>query len=310
MKKKILFVATLFLLCNCEAIFVENISEETIVLLAPTNTSEVISGTIQFNWQELAEAIEYEVQIAKPNFANASQILLDSLTTAAVILKDLEVGAYEWRVKALNSGYITNYSTNSFLVLDADFEDKIIPLLLPVDKDTTNVKIQSLSWETLDGASEYRVQIWQPDVNGTKLLEEVITTTNYEYEFLEGDFTWQVRAENSLLNTAFSARTITVDATLPNTPELSLPDADISIATNTAIEFEWNRSDILGTPELDSIYFYSEVSLQTLVHKDQGASLQYTKDDFSIGDYYWVVKAFDTAGNEGLESTTRKFTIN
>lgn len=116
MKKKILFVAVLFLLSNCEAIFVENISDQKVILLAPTNNSEVVTGTIEFNWKKNTDAIEYEVQIAKPNFTNTSQIVLDSITTSSVISKILEIGEYEWRVKALNSDFSTNYSTNSFSV--------------------------------------------------------------------------------------------------------------------------------------------------------------------------------------------------
>ena len=103
-------------LWNCEAVFVEDISNETVVLLAPINDTELSSGTIQFNWQELADVTEYKIQIATPNFSTASQILLDSVITSTVISKNLEVGNYEWRVSASNSEYTTNYSINSFKV--------------------------------------------------------------------------------------------------------------------------------------------------------------------------------------------------
>lgn len=116
MKKKLLFVVILLGLSNCEAIFVEDISNDTIVLLAPSNNSMVTAGTIQFNWQEMSDATEYEIQIATPNFMNASQIVLDSLTSSSVISKDLVIGEYEWRVKALNSDFSTQYSINSFSV--------------------------------------------------------------------------------------------------------------------------------------------------------------------------------------------------
>jgi hypothetical protein len=116
MKKKLLFVTITILLCNCEAIFIENISEKTVVLLAPTDTSKVTNGTIQFNWQKVLEATEYEIQLAHPNFDNARQILIDSITTGTIISTDLEVGEYQWRVKAMNSNFSTDYSTNSFSV--------------------------------------------------------------------------------------------------------------------------------------------------------------------------------------------------
>jgi hypothetical protein len=116
MKKKLLFVTITILLCNCEAIFEENISENTVVLLSPTDTSEVTNKTIHFNWQKMLEAAEYQIQLARPNFDNASQILIDSLTPQTIISINLEVGDYQWRVKALNSNFSTDYSTNSFSI--------------------------------------------------------------------------------------------------------------------------------------------------------------------------------------------------
>ena len=111
-----LFVVGVFLLFNCEAIFVENISDQTVILLAPTNNSEVTSGTIQFNWEQVLEATAYEIQIATPNFQNASQISLDFISIKTSFTKELAAGSYEWRVKASNSDYATNYSTNAFIV--------------------------------------------------------------------------------------------------------------------------------------------------------------------------------------------------
>jgi len=310
MKKRLLFIAVVLLLSNCESIFVEDISENPIILLAPSTNSEVANGSVIFTWQGVRDATQYEIQIATPSFANASQIVLDSITTTTLISKDLKLNDYEWRVRAFNSAYNTPYVTNAFTVIATDFESKIISLLLPVDQVATNVKTQHLNWQVLEGVNEYRVQVWQPDTNGTKLKDEAVTSTSYEYEFPEGDFTWQVRGETSSKNTVFSARTITVDATAPNTPILDLPADNAAIAVNTSIDFKWNSTSLAGTPELDSIYFYSEISLQNLVLKNLGASKEYSKGDFSVGDYYWFVKSFDTAGNESISSATRKLIIN
>lgn len=116
MKKKLLILCSLVLLWNCEAIFVEDVSDETVVLLAPLDHSELTNGTIQFNWQEINTATQYKIQIAKPNFENAVQILLDSTTTSNVFSQDIEIGDYQWRVSASNSSYETSYSTANFKV--------------------------------------------------------------------------------------------------------------------------------------------------------------------------------------------------
>lgn len=116
MKRILVVVFFLNLLIGCEAVFIEDISDSKVILLAPSDNSNLTSGSIQFNWESISDATEYKIQIASPNFDNATQIYLDSLTTSISISKDLIVGDYEWRVKAINSGYETSYSKNSFTV--------------------------------------------------------------------------------------------------------------------------------------------------------------------------------------------------
>jgi hypothetical protein len=116
MKKSFLILVLLCSLLSCEAIFVEDISDRTVVLLAPTNTTEVVNGSIVFTWDAIEDVDAYQIQIATPNFQKASRILLDSISIKTSFTKELAAGSYEWRVKASNSDYATNYSTNGFIV--------------------------------------------------------------------------------------------------------------------------------------------------------------------------------------------------
>lgn len=116
MKKKLCCLSIVFFLLNCEAIFIEDISEETIELLAPSDNSEITRGSIQFNWQEVAASKDYTIQIATPNFENATQILLDSIITDNGFIKDLDSASYQWRVRGNNSGYSTEFSTHNLNV--------------------------------------------------------------------------------------------------------------------------------------------------------------------------------------------------
>lgn len=116
MKKKMLLLITVLLLINCEAIFVEDISDQSLELLAPSNNAEVTSGIVKFHWTNITDADNFLIQIATPSFKNASQIILDSITADTTIATSLEVGEYQWRVKAENSEYSTDFSTNNFTV--------------------------------------------------------------------------------------------------------------------------------------------------------------------------------------------------
>jgi len=114
MKKSLSALITLLLLTGCEAIFVENISNATVTTVAPSNESVISTGVIHFTWNALEDATMYKLQIATPNFTSAVQVVLDTLLENTSFSKNLPIGNYQWRVKAVNSDYETAYTTNSF----------------------------------------------------------------------------------------------------------------------------------------------------------------------------------------------------
>jgi len=95
---------------------VEDISNESVLILAPTNNSILIQNDITFSWNAIEDSDNYRIQISTPNFENATQILVDSMVTATNLSKVLSVGDYEWRVRAENSEYKTQYTTQSFSI--------------------------------------------------------------------------------------------------------------------------------------------------------------------------------------------------
>ncbi len=110
----LLLIGTIY---SCDEIIeVTDISDENVSILAPTDATTITTGTINFNWNDINEANEYRIQIATPTFENATQIAVDSLVTSSAFSHLLEVGEYQWRVKALNSTFETDYTTNSLTV--------------------------------------------------------------------------------------------------------------------------------------------------------------------------------------------------
>ena len=112
-------IALLVLLVSCEDILeVEDISNKTVIVLAPSDTSTLNITDINFSWDSVEDAEHYKLQIASPNFESANQIVLDTTITATSFNQTLELGNYEWRIRAENSGFETNYTTQSFTIED------------------------------------------------------------------------------------------------------------------------------------------------------------------------------------------------
>lgn len=283
-----------------------DITDQKVVLVAPYDQAQFSSTSITFTWEHVADATKYHLQIAKPNFVNPLQIVLDTTITGTSFTHQLAISDYEWRVEAVNSAYKTPYVTQSFKVVsNEDFHNNSIVLNSPANNLITNVSSQELKWTPIIGATDYDVQIL--DNNNAVIVEQNTTTSSFKYSFPEGNNFWKVRASNGTSETLYSTRSILVDVTKPNTPELSSPIHE-SITTENDVDFKWNRTAILGSIEKDSIYIYTDIALTNLLFKNE-VSNSFTKN-LDSGTYYWIIKAFDSAGNKSDQSSVFNFKIN
>ena len=212
-------VALLIVVFSCDDIIeVEDISQKTVAVLAPTNNSVITSSTVTFSWGALKEADQYRLQISTPTFFEATQIVVDSLVTSTSFTTDLTSNSYEWRIRAENSGYVTAFSTQNFSVdaMDVvDISENNVALLAPVDAvvfgptDTIN-----FSWDPVLEADTYSFQIAIPSFeNATEIIKnESTTTSTFSVSNLAvNSYEWRVRALNSTYKTSYSTQNFTVE---------------------------------------------------------------------------------------------------
>ena len=310
MKKLLLFIIPFILVIySCEEILLEDdISDEVVRLVAPVNDARFFSTGITFTWEPIENGTQYHIQIAKPNFDDPLQIIADNVVETTSFTTQLNIGEYEWRVQAVNSGYATTYSTRSFSVIsNEDFQSNSVILSSPSDNLISNAATQNLAWQPVLGATGYRIQVVNP-ANNAIVAEQDITAASHTYTFPEGNFQWRVRATNGEQNTLYSSRSLLVDTTRPNTPTLVAP-ANLSNTSDNDVVFTWNRVPISGSAESDSIYIYTNNTLTNLKYKNVEAS-PYETSTLEDGTYYWFVKSFDEAGNVSQQSTVFSFTLN
>jgi hypothetical protein len=304
---KFIFLLFFLALFSCEGVILEtDITDRRVALVAPYDKAQFFSTSVTFSWVNVADATKYHLQIAKPNFENPLQIVLDTTITSNSFTQQLPVTDYEWRVQAINSAYKTLFTSRFFTVVSNDnFEDNTVVLTSPANNLVTKAQEQNIKWTAIIGATNYQVQI--VDGSDAVINDQTITASNLSYSFPEGNYFLKVRALNGTIKTLYSSRKILVDATKPNTAVLSTP-VDKSTTTVNDITFKWNRVPIAGSTEKDSIYVYTDSALTTLQFKSE-VNNSFTKN-LDAGTYYWFLKSFDLAGNTSEKSTVFNFTIN
>src|SRR5690606_31654935 len=137
-----------------------DITQEKVVIIAPAKQPEVKGNVVNFTWEPLSDADSYLLQVASPDFDQASQVYVDSLMPETSFAKELLPNDYQWRVKAINSAYETEYTYSSFTVRKSDgFEGNTVLLKDPPNGYTTNETTVGFSWDLVEDAVEYQIQI-------------------------------------------------------------------------------------------------------------------------------------------------------
>lgn len=311
MRKYLLYVIMILMVImsdySCTLIFDADIRDETVVLLSPPNGYITTVATQQFWWETIAFADKYQVQLVSPSFDNIERLFVDTLTTSNNFNYSLIPGEYQWRVRAINESYETEYSTFSLRIdSTADISQEIIQLLQPVNYDTTNVTDQFFKWVLLYNAEDYNFQMYYS--GGLIISFNTVNDTVYE-NLEEGDglYEWKIRGQNEFSNTAYSSRFIYLDTQSPEKPQLLSP-ANNAHLNDTIVRFVWERKNESGSGIWDSLYVSTD-SLHTNDKIRAYLSKTWFEDSLGTGVYYWRVRSIDAAGNKSEYSNTWKLTI-
>ncbi|MCX2839448.1 hypothetical protein OQ279_14955 [Salinimicrobium sp. MT39] len=299
-----LFLPLMFFSCE-EILLEEDLSGSKVELLAPVEGTTVATSMVAFNWTAVEGATAYQFQIAAPNFDAPQQLVVDEIIEENFTSEELQEGSYEWRVRALNSGFTTTYASAEFTVkATEDFSEQQVKLFSPSNNFLSGSGDIVLNWGEVEEATVYRVQILQ---NEEVVVEKTTSETHLSMDFVEGQSTWRVRAENDSRNTLYFERTVFVDTKAPESPTLLRP-ADKANFSLPTVTFEWDRNSVEGSEEIDSLFVFKDLELADLVVKERVTTSYATTLDREE-TYYWFMKSYDSAGNVGERSEVFSFTI-
>lgn len=311
LKYILLLILPATLLFACEDFIEEDIDSETISLLAPANNLTSIQLTHTFWWDWLDGAESYNMQLVEGSFTSVTKFLLDTTITKNKFQHTLYPGSFQWRVKGMNNGSETYFTTFS-LTIDSslDISSQQIILSSPTDNYITNNPNITFNWNSLLNADDYLIEVHENTFSGSLIYgPQVTASTSHNATLPEGTLIWGVQGRNSTSNTStsFSTRTLTIDTTSPAIVTLVSP-ADNATLNDVYNTYTWNQGVNTGTTLTDDIYFYSDASATNLVKTMQAVGTSH-QDSLGIGTYYWRVQSTDAAGNIGPASNIRKVTI-
>lgn len=308
------FLLLLLLLSfSCDDILEEDITNDTVKIIAPVEGVTIEGNTVQFSWEDLDGADDYRIQIIKSNQVYE----VDSLVTNSVFTYVLTPGAYQWRVRAENFAYITGYifPVNFTVETSDNLANQNVALITPsIDFYTNNTNI-ILTWGDIPSATSYSVELIK-SLSGEQVVfqKDDILSTNITINpndiDEDAEYIWKVKAINATSKTVFSQRAFFIDKTLPNQPSLTSP-ADKDTETTT-VTFNWTNGVDSGNVKSEitnTIEIASDSDFNSIIHSASTTNNSHQYVFSTVGTYYWRVVAIDAATNKSDYSIVRSVTV-
>lgn len=301
---------------SCEDIFEEDIEDETLVVMAPLEGAVIESNVANFKWKAMEGASKYRIEIYNYN----DDKIVDSLVQDKLnLIYPLTPGAYKWKARAENSAYQSKYSgVNNFTIVESlNLTNQVVLLTSPSETYYTNETNLNCIWQDLSAADTYNFELMNITSGQTIIQQSNLTSTSFQLSnsniTSEAKYQWKVKAKNSTSETVFSSRTFFIDRTAPNLPSLSAPANNSVQTADQNITFSWTPGTDNG-PMQSPINYTIEVSntstFTNIVFTSTVSTNSIQKSFTTTGDYFWRVKATDSARNTSGYGITYKFTIN
>ena len=302
----------IFILSGCLDILAPDLQEEEVIVLGPKEDFISNQQSVTFWWEEIElEDISYELEVVKPNFSDAEELVFKEIIDDTKVTKTLLPGIYQWRINAiLNNDEISSEIFNLEISTDStsDLSNQVITLVDPAADLITNKTTLDFLWQDLVNVENYYIQVATPDFSNSTFL---VADSRTENDFLvldnlmEGKYRWRVRGENENSLTPFSTQDFEIDLTAPAIPTLLLPIYNDTITLPATLT--WDAPE---DADSDSLFIFQDSLLQSPVLLTNSTTQSYNLQSLPPDKlYFWQVKSIDEAGNVGMPSLIGQFFV-
>lgn len=305
-----LLVAVATIIVSCDDIFEHNISDDVVTLRTPGDSYTTTAKSITLLWDAVDGASGYQLTVATPDYEHADRIVADTTVTRTQFSVSMEEGKYQWCVRAINSGYETDYSCRALTVvhvIEEDISSSSVLLRGPSDNYHTKAIDATFWWDTVAGAKQYEFLVVSPDYQNPETLEmdTVIAINKLVTKLPAGSYQWCVRAINSDYETAYSCRTIVVNQDISSsTVNLKAPTEGFTTSAG-AVTLLWN--ELPGAEQYDLQIVSPTITNPNTIPVNVTISEKQYAVQLPVGKYQWCVRGVNA--NYKTDYTCRTLTI-
>ncbi len=272
------------------------------VLTYPLSGAVLTIRRPTFSWESSSGATAYTVEIDGATYSVS--------TTSFTPYSNLSLGSHTWRVRATScgGGQTSDWSPQRTFTIDLDD----VVLKQPANGSTVTTQTPTFEWYSVDGATEYKLEVRKDTIDGQKLFEVEVTGTSFTPTAIlnPGTYAWHVMSYRSGVWTGvWSTQPFTF--IVQTGGELTPPQLSTPVNGSTVdfpMTFAW--SSVSGA------YSYTlEYSKDINFDEDKTTSVTLFGTSYVVssaldeGRWYWRVQANASGGSSGPWSTVWSFEV-
>ena len=274
----------------------KDITREIVTVISPQSKAEIVKPEVNFSWNPVDGANHYRLLVASPSFAAMEWLAADRVMEETLFKQELPDGPYEWQVQALNDEFKTVSAIHPFRVrTEKDLSGQKMTVIAPATGSVINQTEVLFSWNAVEGATAYRLQIVSPSFDKMQGLieDKEVEETVYRVQLGDGEYQWRVYA----LNAGSQTNPVTTSFRVQTKKDISRDRLTVIAPANGAL---------LSRPEVT----FSWESLagadgyRLMVASPSFAQAQWMADDVTVtgtshqvtlpaGTYQWRIQAFN-----------------
>ncbi|OEK09140.1 hypothetical protein A8C32_10420 [Flavivirga aquatica] len=192
-------------------------------------------------------------------------------------------------------------------ILEEDITDNVMQITVPLEGAKLIGNSVQFSWEYIDGAKDYRVQV--TNSNQINVVDSLVKANSFTYTLDSGTYQWRIRGENFAYKTAYI---FPVNFSIEESDDLSNQIVDLEFPTDNFYENEPSKGVVFSWKKLGKADFYNFILIkklngETIAHEAPNiTATRVTVDDSDIdedAEYIWKVMAINTL-DDGTVSET------
>ncbi|HET6227836.1 MAG TPA: hypothetical protein VFF27_16245 [Bacteroidia bacterium] len=186
---------------------ISDITFQRVNLVTPDDKHITDTLKQKFEWEAIAAATNYNIQIFEPNNPTAIVSHLTGKNTTTFTFEfPKATKTYTWWVVALNGTLSSQYNKRT-LTIDTSYIT--IPVVVAPKNDTSGIHKNpvTLSWKSVSNASRYNLEIAKDTLgvaDTTATLDAQILSLDYYHSDLSKIYYWRIKAVKGKNNSAYT----------------------------------------------------------------------------------------------------------